>query len=377
MNTQEDPAKNALEPGVARTGQRRLAWLPRFGRNSWYALGIIALTFVVFWALGAMSSFVVPLVIAVILGAILSPVAEWLTRHGMAGAGAAAVTLLGGLLLAALVVYVIVVGFVEQLPEIVSGVVAGWGSLLAWVDSMDIDPVLLEQGMEHVQALATQALSGVFGMASSVFTGLFSFLLGTFFAVFFLFFILRDGHKIPGLISAKSGWDGRVVAGVYDVSTSSIRGYFRGTAITAVITEPIFLIPLLIFQVPLFIPMAVMYFVLSFIPYVGAWITAAFAVLIAFGSGGASVALIVGAALLVSNGMIQSAVSSWALGSSLKLHPVSVLLATLVGGAIAGILGMVLGAPVLASISKSAAVIKGNQPAADVHDGTEKAGSEA
>ena len=263
------------------------------------------------------------------------------------------------------------------MPEIVSGVVAGWGSLLAWVDSMDIDPVLLEQGMEHVEKIATQALYGVFGLASSVFTGLFSFLLGTFFTVFFLLFILRDGHKIPGLISAKSGWDGRVVAGVYDVSTSSIRGYFRGTANTAVITEPIFLIPLLIFQVPLFIPMAVMYFVLSFIPYVGAWITAAFAVLIAFGSGGASVALIVGAALLVSNGMIQSAVSSWALGSSLKLHPVSVLLATLVGGAIAGILGMVLGAPVLASISKSAAVIKGNQPAADVHDGTEKAGSEA
>ena len=224
-----------------------------------------------------------------------------------------------------------------------------------------------------MEKIATQALYGVFGLASSVFTGLFSFLLGTFFAVFFLFFILRDGHKIPSLVAAKSGWEESVVAGVYDVSTSSIRGYFRGTAITALITEPIFLIPLLIFQVPLFVPMAVMYFVLSFIPYVGAWITAAFAVLIAFGSGGASVALIVGAALLVSNGMIQSAVSSWALGSSLKLHPVSVLLATLVGGAVAGILGMVLGAPFLASISKSIAVIKGHQPVPHVDEGAEKA----
>ena len=377
MNTPQDPDENAHEPDGARPEGRRLAWLPQFGRNSWYALGIIALAFVAFWALAAMNSFVVPLVIAVILGAILSPVTGWLTKRGMAGAGAAAITLLGGLLLAALVTYVIVVGFVEQLPEILSGLVAGWDSLLAWVDSMDIDPVLLEQGMEHVEKIATQALYGVFGLASSVFTGFFSFLLGTFFAVFFLFFILRDGHKIPSLVAAKSGWDESVVAGVYDVSTSSIRGYFRGTAITALITEPIFLIPLLIFQVPLFVPMAVMYFVLSFIPYVGAWITAAFAVLIAFGSGGASVALIVGAALLVSNGMIQSAVSSWALGSSLKLHPVSVLLATLVGGAVAGILGMVLGAPVLASVSKSVAVINGHQPVPDVDEGSEKAGSDA
>ena len=94
MNTPQDPAENAHEADGVRPEGRRLAWLPRFGRNSWYALGIIALSFVVFWALGAMSSFVVPLVIAVILGAILNPVTGWLTKLGLAGAGAAAVSLL-------------------------------------------------------------------------------------------------------------------------------------------------------------------------------------------------------------------------------------------------------------------------------------------
>ncbi|MDN6795569.1 MAG: hypothetical protein L0L69_11055, partial [Propionibacterium sp.] len=60
----------------------------------------------------------------------------------------------------------------------------------------------------------------------------------------------------------------------------------------------------------------------------------------------------------VSNGTIQSAVSSWALGSSLRLHPVLVLLATLVGGAWAGILGMVLGAPLLAAVRTSLAALR-------------------
>ena len=70
--------------------------------------------------------------------------------------------------------------------------------------------------------------------------------------------------------------------------------------------------------------------------------------IIAFGSGGAETALIVLIAVFVSNGMIQSAVSSWAVGSALKLHPLVVLLATAIAGAVGGILAMMLVAPLVA-----------------------------
>ena len=94
------------------------------------------------------------------------------------------------------------------------------------------------------------------------------------------------------------------------------------------------------------------------IPFLGAWITGAFAVLIALGTGGPSAALIIGITFIISNGTIQSAVNSWALGSSLRLHPVAVLLATMIGGTVAGLLGMVIGAPVLAACVKSIAAIR-------------------
>lgn len=333
-------------------------WFQHMGRNSWYALGIIAILVLLFLALGALRSFVMPLVIAMILGAILSPVVKWLERHGMGPTGAAASTLFGALLLAALVTYIVTVGFVEQIPQIARQLGDGWVSMLAWLQSLDLDPQWLEQGREHVKALSSQISYGVFGFVSTAFSGILSMLLGTFFAVFFLFFILRDSRHFPTALATTLNTDRALVQDITEVTSTSVRGYFKGTALTALITEPIFLAPLLILQVPLFLPMAVMYFVLSFIPYVGAWITAAFAVLIAFGSGGPSAALIVGTALMVSNGMIQSAVSSWALGSSLKLHPVSVLLATLIGGAVAGILGMVLGAPLLAAAAKSTRVLR-------------------
>ena len=110
--------------------------------------------------------------------------------------------------------------------------------------------------------------------------------------------------------------------------------------------------------IPLAVPIFILYFFLSFIPFLGAWITGAFAVLIALGTGGPSAALIIGITFIISNGTIQSAVNSWALGSSLRLHPVAVLLATMIGGTVAGLLGMVIGAPVLAACVKSIAAIR-------------------
>ena len=103
-------------------------------------------------------------------------------------------------------------------------------------------------------------------------------------------------------------------------------------------------------------------------PFVGAWITGIFAVLIAFGSGGSTAALIVLVSLLVSNGTVQTAVSSWALGSSLKMHPVAVLVATMVGGVIAGILGMVLAPPLLSATTKAAAAIRAQRDADSATD---------
>lgn len=85
----------------------------------------------------------------------------------------------------------------------------------------------------------------------------------------------------------------------------------------------------------------------------------------AFGSGGASAAGILGLTFLISNGSIQSAVSSWALGSALRIHPLVVPLATLIGGTVAGLIGMVLAPPLLAAIIQSVRVVKERQPAPD------------
>lgn len=332
--------------------------LRRAGLTSWLALGVVAVIIVAAKALGAVGGILIPLLIAVILGTVLEPLVERLERWGLPSRLAAVTTLLIALGILVGTIAIVVRGFLQQLPEISRQLTTGWASLVAWARELDIDAQWLERAREAVENYAPALGQGLLGTVTSTFYSAVSFAIGSFFAIFFLFFVLRDWRAFPGWLARVTTLDAELVADVSRATQDSLRGYFRGIALTALITAPIFMIPLLLLKVPLAVPIFILYFFTSFIPFVGAWVAGAFAVLIAFGSGGVSAAIIMSVAILVSNGMIQSAVSSWALGSSLNIHPVAVLLATVIGGTIAGILGMVLGAPLLAATARALGIIR-------------------
>jgi len=344
---------------VSDTLQRdRWARLLRTGRASWAAVGVLVLLVILSTALGAITGIVVPLVIAFIIGVVLEPLLVRLERWGLSRLLATIVGLVVALALAAATIVVVVRGFLGQLPQIYAQLWAGWNSLVAWGRTLDLDPLMLERMRANVEQYAPRVAQGILGLASGTFSGALAFGMGTFFAVFFLFFVLRDGRNFPAWLARVASWDAGLTGEVATMVQQSLRGYFKGIAITTLATAPIFMVPLLLLEVPLAGSIFILYFVLSFIPFLGAWITGAFAVLIAFGAGGASTAAIIGITFLISNGTIQSAVSSWALGSALRIHPVVVLLATLIGGTVAGLIGMVLAAPLVAATIKSIAVVR-------------------
>lgn len=325
----------------------------RLGVFAWSVLGMVALVVVVALAIGAVSGILVPLVIAVIVGVVLEPMVDFLVRHRVPAALAPVITLLTALAVLVGVIVIVIRGFVDQWPEIQRQLQLGWDSMAKWLESLDVDDALIDGVRATVEDLAPAVGQGVLGAVSSTVYGAISAIMGAFFALFFLFFVLRDGRRFGDWLAASTRLDRDTVTEVTEISRASIRGYFRGTAITALLTAPIFMVPLVLLGVPLAIPIFILYFVLSFVPFLGAWIAGGFVILIAFGSGGTTAALIMAITFLISNGTIQSAVSSWALGSSLRLHPISVLLATIIGGTVAGLLGMVLGAPVLSAVLKS------------------------
>ena len=331
-------------------------------------LGIIALATVAAVGLSAVSGILIPLVVAAILGIVLEPLSEALQRLHLSPALATATTLLATIAVGAGAGAIVVWGFLQQWPEIYRQLIRGWMSLVDWAAGLDVDTQWLLHMRSAFEGHAPQLGQGLLGAVTSTFYGALSLAMGTFFAIFFLFFVLRDAQRFSAWLARVTTLDAAEVNTVVSLTRQSVRGYFKGTAITAVVTAPIFMVPLLLLGVPLAVPIFILYFVLSFIPFLGAWITGAFAVLIAFGSGGPTAALILGVSFVISNGTVQSAVSSWALGSSLRLHPVGVLLATMIGGTIAGLLGMVMGAPLVAAVTRSVAEVR-RLRAEDPNDG--------
>lgn len=349
--TSEEPTRRWLGP------------LRDYGVASWSALGVIALVCVIAAALGALAGILVPFVVALILGTVLKPIAAGLVRRGSHPALAAALAMLVLLLAAGATGTLVVRGLFQQLPEISRQLTLGWQSFLSWGRSLELDVAWLERVRVTFQGQAPRVSEGLLGLVSSTFSGALSLALGGFFAIFFLFFVLRDGWWFPAWIARRTGGSPELADRIAALTQTALSGYFKGVAVTALVTAPIFVVPLLLLRVPLVLPIVIMYFFLSFVPFVGAWITAGFAVLIAFGTGGSTAALIVLVSLVICNGTIQTAVSSWALGSSLRMHPVSVLLATMIGGTVAGILGMVLAPPLLSAATKAAAAVKEHQQA--------------
>lgn len=80
-------------------------------------------------------------------------------------------------------------------------------------------------------------------------------------------------------------------------------------------------------------------------PYIGAFVAGAFAVLLALASQGTETALIMLVVVIVANGALQNIVQPIAYGATLELNPLAVFIVTISAGALFGMVGLVLAAP--------------------------------
>ena len=101
----------------------------------------------------------------------------------------------------------------------------------------------------------------------------------------------------------------------------------------------------MILGVPLAGTIALVTFICAYVPYLGAFVAGTFAVLIALGSEGTTTAAIMLVVVLLANGLLQNVVQPFAMGSSLGLNPLLVLVVTIGAGCVLGMIGLVLAAP--------------------------------
>ena len=149
----------------------------------------------------------------------------------------------------------------------------------------------------------------------------------------------------------------------------SMRRYFLGVTIVAAFNGVVVGLGAWALGVPLAGTIAVVTFVTAYIPFIGAFIAGAFAVVLALGAKGAGIALVMLVIVLLANGLLQNIVQPIAFGATLNLHPLVTLVVTIGAGALFGMAGLILAAPLTSAISHIVRELSAARAAAAVPDG--------
>ncbi|MFJ6078526.1 AI-2E family transporter [Pseudarthrobacter sp. NPDC092419] len=346
-------APPAAVPPVPKTGPASL-WadgLGRVGTRAAQVLLILLLAAVSVYALMQIKLLVIPVLIALVLAAAIGPFVNMLRRRNVPGGLATGIAFVALLALLAGVGTIIYLSVRNQWADLAQQASSGLDELENFLLN---GPVPLDQGQlqEARQGIVDFLTSSQ--ARSRAITGLSvvtEFLAGTALMVVILFFFLKDGAKIWNfLLRPFSGLREAKLRRVGRRTLEVLGGYVRGTAIVALVDAVAIGAALLILQVPLAFPLAIIVFITAFIPLVGATVAGILAALVALVANGPVVALIVVAVVVAVNQLEGDLLQPIVMGKSLQLHALVILMALTAGTILAGIVGAVLSVPLAAVV---------------------------
>jgi putative heme transporter len=321
-------------------------WFKRVGVASWYLIGIAIVLLGLAYSLHYLATLVVPTLFAILLGATFLPAVDWLQRHHIGRTWGALLVMLAIILGAFGLLALMTVGVIRQWPTIE----AEFQSAVDWINQtlarVNIDPSLIDSAKKTITSSAASWASGIFGGALQGISSLATFLFGAFIGLNILVYVLVGGRQIGRWAAEHMGPVPPAVG--YSILANSarfLRGYIWGSTIIGVFNGAVVAAGALIVGVPLAFTIFVVQWLTNYIPMFGAFIGGAFAVLVALGTGGPKDAIWMLIFVLIANGPLQTVVSQFALGASLKLSGLVVLFATTGGAILAGALGGIFAAP--------------------------------
>ena len=344
-------------------------WLRDLGRASWLLVGVFALLAGVIWLLATTSTIVGPVVTAAIVATVAMPLVAKLSTH-MPRPAAAVIVLLGFVALGVFIVVIVIGGITGQEGEIGKHASAAADKAQGWLTSAGVDKSGASSANSSVKSdvpsiistLAKGVIDGIKGLTSVIF--------GLSLAVLSLFFLLKDGPSLRAWVDRHLGVPEPIAQTITGGVITSLRGYFRGVTIVSVFNGVVVTLGALLLGVPLAGTIGVVTFVTAYIPYIGAVVAGAFAVVIALGASGTTTALLMLLIVLLANGLLQNLVQPFAMGSALQLNPLVVLVVTIAGGCIFGTIGLILAAPLLsAAVHITASLGRARAEAATQADG--------
>ena len=337
-------------------------WLRDLGLLAWFLVGVFLVLGALVLILGLTAVIVGPVIVGGVLATVAGPLVTKLQAHRIPRAAGAGIVLLGLLAIGVVIVLLVLGGLSEQSDEIKASLSSAVDTIEGWVNDTGAGGTSgatesVKDGAANVGATFLEGLgNGIATATSFVF-----FLAMTLFSTFFL---LKDGPTVRRFVDRHMGVPQAVATTITSNVMVSLRRYFLGLTFVAAFNAVIVGLAAWLLGVPLAGSIAVVVFATAYVPYIGAVVSGAFAVLITLSSQGTTAALIMLVVVLLANGLLQNIFEPIAFGATLDLNPLVVLIVTTGFGAIFGMVGLILAAPLTSAAIHISGELKAAKEAA-------------
>src|SRR5215213_4412521 len=299
---------------------------------------VLAALVVVFTGMRLTAPILDPILFAVVLALLFSPVYAWLRRHRIPTPLALVIMLVG-----LTVLFLGLAGILGVSIARFSGEIGSYtGKLNDQLDNIqNLTKSLGVSKADLQKALSPSALTGAIG---AVLSGVADFLSNLFLILIIVLFLLAEGPAMMNRLRASTGENHPQVARLTVFGHSVVR-QLGLRAIVNLFTAAGVTILLLVLRVDFPLMWGILAFFLSFIPWIGLPLAVAPAVILAFAEHGPTSALLVIAGVTVINILAENAVSPMLMGRGLSISPTVLFLGFIFWAWLLGGPGAFLAAP--------------------------------
>ncbi|GIH95721.1 AI-2E family transporter [Planobispora siamensis] len=318
------------------------------GTAGWQFTGLVAACAIVLFLLFVLRSLLMPLLVAAALAVVFLPLVDRIASRRIPRSIVAVLCCLAFIGVVVLCAVILAVSLYGQAGEIgtvldravdhLREVAAGLGLSQEQVTSVKQDVV------KAAPAVVTGLVSGLADGAAAVM----QVVLGVVLGLYIMFFLLKDAEIMESAVVRTLPLPSALGHEAAGRAAVLVRRYLLGVTLIALVNTVLVAAGALILRLPVIGAIALATFMGAYIPYLGAFISGAFAVLIALGSGGPGTALWMLLVVILANGSLQNMIAPFVFGSALEIHPLIVLLVTVAAGIVAGLAGVILAVPVTA-----------------------------
>ncbi len=381
------PEPVQITSGASNFSRAQVPWaLDLAAAWAWRLIIIAAAGYGVFWVIAYFSVITLPLVIALLITALASPVVDAMTRAGLPRGLASIVMVLGGLAAIAALLTFAGQQVATGAEDLADSTVRGLGKIRDWLQEGPLnasDSQINDYIQTAQDAIRNQTDDGgALRSATEIGTAVGHVFAGFFIILFSTYFFLADGDRIWAWIVRLAPRAARErVDSSGRVAWISLTQFVRATVIVALVDSIGIVIVAAILGVPFLLALGVLVFLGAFVPLVGATVAGSVAVLVALVDQGPIDALLMLGGVILVQQIEGHILQPFLMGRWVSVHPLGVIVALGCGVLVGGVAGALVAVPLAAAVNAvvqhlAANTSPGDDPVVELAEDYEEIGAQ-